>query len=376
MKIVEIKNMKKLLILLLLISFAYQIFPQKKEDGSNVKVDKKYKKSVEQGRKLVAELMTKETIPGFSIAVMKDGKLLWSEGFGFADLETRLPVSPKTRFRIGSVSKLLTATAVAKLYEQGLLDLDAPIQKYLPNFPKKEFEITSRQLVEHLAGIRHYKRDEFINRQRYETVSESLKIFQDDALLHQPETKYLYSSRGYVLLSAVIEGAAKQDFLSFMQEKVFTPLKMPNTFPDDNKKLVENRTRFYAKTSDNKWNNETFTDNSDRWAAGGFVSTAEDLAIFGSESLKDGFLKAETSALIFTSQKTKDGKETGVGFAWRIGKDSKGRTIYHHGGESVGGRAFLIVYPESKIVIAMMCNLTFARFAEADAEKISELFYN
>lgn len=373
--------MRKILALIILLLSLYPVRSQKKDDSANIKTPKQYKKSAAEGRKIVAELMAKETIPGFSIAVSVDGKIVWSEGFGYADLENHyadlenhIMASPQTRFRVGSISKLFTATAVAKLYEQGVLELDAPVQKYVPGFPKKEFDITSRQLVGHLAGIRHYKRDEFVNRQHYDSVQESLNIFKDDPLLHQPETKYLYSSRGFVLLSAVIEGATKQDYLSYMQEKVFAPLKMQNTVPDDNKKIVENRAGFYAKTSDNKWNNEVYGDSSDRWGAGGFISTAEDLVRFGSESLNGSFLKPETRSLVFTPQKTKDGKETGVGFGWRIGKDDKGRTIYSHGGESLGGRAFLIVYPESKVVVAMLSNLTFARFAEAEAGKIGGLF--
>ncbi len=368
--------MKNFLLLTILLAFILPAFPQGQSQSATVKTPKKYKKSVETGRVLIKDLMTKEAIPGFSVAVMKDGQFVWSEGFGYADLETRLPVTPQTRFRIGSLSKLLTAAAAAKLYEQGLLDPDAPVQKYISSFPKKEFEITPRQLLGHLAGIRHYKPDEAISSRRYESVADALKIFQDDALLHQPETKMLYSSWGFVLLSAAIEGAAKKDFLSLMQEQVFAPLKMTNTFPDDNKKIIESRSRFYSKNADKTWNNEVYADTSDRWAAGGFVSNAEDLASFGSQMLNDGFLKPETRNSVFTSQKLKDGKETGVGLAWRIGKDGKGRKIYHHGGASAGGRTFLLVYPESKISVALFCNLTFARFAESDAEKIAELFMN
>lgn len=240
----------------------------------------RYVRAVQQGRNLVEDLMTQQGIPGLSVAVAVDGAVVWSEGFGFADLENRVPVSPKTRFRIGSVSKLLTAAAVARLYEQGYLDLDAPVQRYVPAFPKKDFEITTRQLAGHLAGVRHYKREEFINRQRYNTVVESLNMFKDDPLLHQPGAKYLYSTYGYTLISAVIEGASKQDYPSYMLQHLFQPLNM------------------------------------------------------------------------------------------------QGHRIYHHGGESIGGRAFLIVYPDSKLVVALLANLTFARIAEQDASKIAWMFMN
>lgn len=328
----------------------------------------------QQARKFAAELMAQQNIPGLSVAVAIDDQIVWSEGFGFADLENRVEARPTTRFRTGSVSKLLTAAAVARLYEQGRIDLDAPVQRYVPAFPKKEQEISVRQLAGHLAGIRHYSRDEFINTQRYNGVSESLKVFQDSPLLHPPGTKYLYSSYGYTLISAAVEGASNQAFLNYMQDQVFRPLKMESTIADDNQQIIASRTRFYSRNDNGQWVNATYTDNSNRWAAGGFISTAEDLARFASAHLKDGFLKPETRTLMFTSQKINDGKETGVGIGWRMGKDTEGRRILHHGGESMGGRAFLLMYPEQKIVVVMLANLTFARFGEKEASSLAALF--
>jgi CubicO group peptidase (beta-lactamase class C family) len=336
--------------------------------------DSKYKKSINQAETLIADLMSNQGIPGLSAAAAVNDKIVWSEGFGSADLEGAVSVSRQTRFRIGSVSKLFTASAIAKLYEQGLIDLDAPVQNYVPAFPKKEYEITSRELVGHLAGIRHYNRSEFVNQQSYNSVSDTLKIFQTDALLHQPGSKYFYSSYGYVLLSNVVEGAAKQNFAAYLQNQLFNPLQMNGTTADDNRKIIKQRARFYARSSDGQISNEIYADYSDRLAAGGFISTAEDLVSFGSKSLQGSLFKPETRSLIFTPQKTLDGKETTVGFGWRIGKDGKGRAIYYHGGDAVGGRAILVVYPEAKVVVAILCNLTFAKISEADAANFADLF--
>ena len=173
----------------------------------------KYSEPIKNARELINELMVKQGIPGLSVTIAIDDKVVWSEGFGYADLEHSVRVTPNTSFRVGSISKLFTAVALAKLHEQGLLDLDAPVQQYVPNFPKKKYVITSRQLAGHLAGIRHYKRrSDFINYRHYRTVSGGLKTFKDDALIFQPETKYSYSSYGFVLLSNVVEGAAKKRF--------------------------------------------------------------------------------------------------------------------------------------------------------------------
>jgi len=331
--------------------------------------------AIGQGQKFLKELMSQQGVPGLAVAVGVNGKIVWSEGIGLADLEHRVSVSPQTRFRVGSISKLFTATAVAKLHEQGLLDLDAPVQKYAPPFPRKDFEITTRLLAGHLAGIRHYAPAEFINRQRSSSIEDSLNVFKNDPLVHQPGTKYLYSTYGYTLISAVIEGASKEEYLTFMRKDVFEPLNMPRTVPDDNRRIIENRTGFYVRGQDGQLSNESNTDNSNRRAAGGFLSTAEALVRFGSAHLGQGFLKSESLTLIFTSQRTSDNKETGVGIGWRIGKDAKGREIYHHGGDSVG-RAFLVVYPNSKVIVALLANLTFARFAEKEASLLADLFVN
>ena len=330
--------------------------------------------AIEQGRAAIKEWISDQGIPGLSVAVAKNGDLIWSEGFGSADVENNVPASPKTRYRIGSVSKVLTAAALARLAERNLLDLDAPVQRYVPSFPAKEHEITPRLMAGHLAGLRHYRREDYINTVRKENVLDSLKIFQDDPLLHRPGEKYFYSSYGYVLLSAVIEGVTKKDFLTSLADLVFAPAEMTATQADDNRAVIQDRSRHYSKGADSPLQNEAYTDPSDRWAAGGFLSTAEDLARFGSLHLKPGFFEPETLSLLFTSQKTLDGNETGVGLGWRIGWDAKGRKIYHHGGDSLGGRAFLVIYPESGFVIAIAANLSFARIAESEAARLIDPF--
>ena len=338
-----------------------------------------YQNAIEKSRKIIAETMAKQNIPGLSIAVAVDGKIIWSEGFGFADLENQLRVTPLTRFRIASISKPLTAAAMARLYEQGKLDLDAPVQKYVPNFPSKGVEITARQLVGHLSGIRHYRRDkdedkdDFFNRKRYyKSVTEGLKVFENDPLDFPPGTKFGYSSYGYTLLSAIIESADGEDFLTVMQKEVFEPLKMRNSSADDNRKVIPNRTGFYSLDADKKVINAPYIDSSESWAGGGFLSNSEDLVRFGSAHLQKGFLKEETLKVMFTSQKTSDGKETGTGLGWRINKDKEGRIYYFHPGENVGGRSYLLMYPEKKVVVAMLHNLTGASLASII--DISKLF--
>jgi serine beta-lactamase-like protein LACTB, mitochondrial len=313
--------------------------------------------AIAQARALIETWMARTLSPGVSIAVSRNGRLLWSEGIGCADLELQVPVSTATRFRIGSVSKPLAAAALGSLVEEGRLDLDAPVQRYVPDFPVKAWPITARQLAGHLAGVRHYEAGEFEIRDHFDTVRKGLAMFEKDALLFEPGTQFSYSTYGFNLLSAVIEGAAGEPFLSVMEERVFAPAGMHETAADDPATIVPNRARCYTRTAETgKIVNAGFVDNSYKWAGGGIVSTPEDLVAFVNALLDGRLIKPETVRLLWTSQKTSDGKETEYGMGWGVDKDAKGRARVRHSGGAQGGRANLIVYPAERLVVAMVVN--------------------
>jgi len=297
-------------------------------------------------------------IPGFAIAVAVDGRIVWSEAFGFANVEASLPATPATQFRIGSVSKPLTATAVAQLFEIGKLDLDAPVQRYVPTFPQKSAPITTRLAGGHLAGLRHYQGDEFTLNRRFATVIEGLSIFKDDPLVAAPGTRFSYSSYGFNLLSAVVEGASGEEFLAYMSRHVFKPLRMTATAPDRSDSLIPNRTRFYDRVAAGGYSLSPTVDNSYKWAGGGFLSTAEDLVRFGSAMLDPGFLKGATLELLFTPQHTTAGEATPYGIGWYVAKDSLGHRYVYHGGGSVGGTTAFGVDRDSRVVFALVTNLS------------------
>ncbi|HTP69946.1 MAG TPA: serine hydrolase domain-containing protein [Dongiaceae bacterium] len=342
-----------------------------------------YKTGVEGGQPYTAgrenaDKQGKEWIakgdPGLALAVAIDGKLVYSEGFGYADLEERVPVWPTTKFRIGSISKPLTAVGLMRLVEAGKVDLDAPVQKYVPSFPDKGATITVRMVAGHLGGIRHYKDDEFTIQKHYANVRDGLRIFEDDPLVAPPGTKFNYSSYGFNLLSAVMESAAGESFLPYMQGQVFGPLGLVHTMADQNTQIVEQRSRFYEIPKDGPVENAPYVDNSYKWAGGGFLSTAEDLVRFGSALLQPGFLKAESLNTMFTSQKTASGEETGYGIGWGVAKSKSGKVIYEHSGGSVGGTSQLIVYPETHVVVALVTNLSDRRWTREEVEAVAEGF--
>ncbi|PHN04283.1 serine hydrolase domain-containing protein [Flavilitoribacter nigricans] len=323
--------------------------------------DPNYQTAIAQARKLVQDTRRDSHFPGIAVAVSVKGKLVWSEGFGFADIAEQEQIDPDRHlFRIGSISKPLTATGLALLYQQGKIDLDAPIQTYVPSFPEKEYPISLRQLGGHLAGIRHYNGTEFLSDKKYETVLEGLDIFQDDPLLHEPGSKYAYSSYGWNLISAAMETAAGEDFLSYMEEKVFDPLDLEHTFAEHMDQTYEDRVSFYELKND-QLELSPYVDNSYKWAGGGFISTAEDMIRFGNAHMHPGFLNEETWLTFTRSQTDNNGKMTNYGIGWRSGEDNKDREWFGHSGGSVGGTSFLAIYPEQEIVVVTLVNLSSAR---------------
>lgn len=322
-------------------------------------------------RKFILDTMRALGAPGASVTVIKDGTVVWSEGFGWADLEQRVAVTPLTRFRIGSVSKSLTAIGLGLLVQQGKIDLDAPVQRYVPGFPVKKAPVTVRELAGHTAGIRHYRGDEMLVQRHYASVTEALDIFRNDTLLFTPGTRFSYSSYGFNLLSAAMEQAAGEPFVAFMARRVLAPMGLRHTVAEFTDSLVPFRAHFYTLADSGRGIvNAPFVDNSYKWAGGGFLSTTEDLARVGQLLLDGALLEPKTRQLLWTSQHTTDGRETGYGMGWFVDHDPAGRRRVYHSGGSVGGTAYLLIYPDEKLVLALLVNSdhTFVRAAPTIAE--------
>ena len=320
---------------------------------------------VELADQKLTDFFEGKDIPGLSISISQKGDLVFSKGYGYADIEKKIPVDPaKTKFRIGSVSKTVTAAGLAKLYDQGKIDLDAPIVQYVPSWPEKKHPITLRQLAGHLAGIRHYRGMEFMSRTKYESVTDGLAIFINDPLINTPGTEYSYSSYGWNLIAAAMENAAAPeasflsdvDFLSFMQTEVFDALGMDNTVADHADQDIADRTSFY-QIDNGKIVKAPYVDNSYKWAGGGFVGTTEDLCKFGQAHMHSGYLTQETLDLWMTSQKTTDGKKTNYGIGWRTFERPSGKTFYGHSGGSVGGITYFLIHKPSQTVLAITANV-------------------
>lgn len=320
-----------------------------------------YGGAIGDARASLVERMRYFGTPGLSVAVAIRKELVWAECFGYLDLQNRIPVSPTTRFRVGSISKPFTAALIARLEEEGRLSWDAPVRTYL-DYPEKTHAFTPRQLGGHIAGVGRSKPLPLLNTRSYSSVQESLREFQDEPLLFAPASRFHYTGEGYTILAAIAEAVSEKDFLSLMQEWVFQPLAMTNTCPD--LPGVTNVSVFY----DNYTNKDRMPviapphDSSRHWAAGGFLSTPLDMVKFANAHLTGGFLRAETVATLFTSQRTADGSETGYGIGWSIVVGPSGARQVRHLGDTVGAQAFLILCPDFELVIALACTGNFWNF--------------
>lgn len=340
---------KSLSLFLLLLACACASTPQRDHTAA-----------IDASRAELAQLVESAKIPGAAIAVTHGDAIVWHDTFGFADVDAKKPVTAETRFRIGSVTKLLTATALLRLVDEGRVQLDDPVSKYLPDFPHGA--ITLRQLAGHLGGIRHYLPHEFMNATHYDSATASVARFANDPLLSPPGEKYFYTTYGYNVLGAVIERVTGKHFEAALQSLLFQPMQMRETaFASD-----AHTTTFYERGKV-----APTVDLSDRLPAGAALSTVRDLARFLIATPK---LPPRTLEMFLTPQQTSDGKPTNVGIGWRIAKDDAGRTFLHHGGQSTGGRAFVLVYPRERVGVAFVSNAGGVPFSEKEAAAIAARF--
>jgi serine beta-lactamase-like protein LACTB, mitochondrial len=304
---------------------------------------------------LVQEFMKKEPVPALTVAIGRDGRIVYSKAFGEADIENEVKATPETLIRTGSIAKPISALAAMTLAEAGKLDLDAPVQKYCPAFPQKQWTVTTRQVLGHIAGIRHYKEGEMDSIRHYDDMSGGFAIFANDPLLFEPGTKYQYSTYGYTVIGCVVEGASGEKFADYVTRRVLQPAGMTHTFVDDRWKIVPHRARPYSK-KDFKIINADFMDSSYKVPGGGLVSTAEDLVRF-EMALADGkLLKPTTLDVMWTSLKTKDGKPTNYGLGFAVDEANGQKTIGHNGGQQ-GCSTSMLELPNKKIAVAVMANI-------------------
>lgn len=305
---------------------------------------------------LVGARVTQLGIPGLAAAVVAHEQVVWAAPFGMADVENAVAVRTTTSFRLASVSKPITAVAVMQLVERGKLELDAPVQRYVPSFPEKPWPVTIRQLLGHLGGIRHYGEGEFASTRRYASVAEGLSIFRDDPLAHPPGTKFLYTSYGFNLLGAAVEGASGESYLDYVRKNVFEPAGMFGARDDDQRALIPYRAQGYVKTSSGDLRNSELADTSNKLPGGGLVGSAEDVARFAMALTGGLLLDRESLARMLTRQSTRDGKPVGYGMGFFLTDRGGVREAWHTGGQQRVSNV-LYLQPDRHIGVVLLSNL-------------------
>ncbi len=346
-------------------------------DASSDTQKSKHSRAIEYLSRALGTFVSDTPIPGMSVAVAIDGEIVWSEGFGYADLESRAPATPNTVYRIASISKPMTGAVAARMWRAGRLDLDAPIRDYLPEFPeKKKGTITVRHLLGHQSGIRHYADDqEKFSTVHYGSLVDALSMFADSPLLFAPGERMSYTTLGYTVLGAVMEKASGMKFVDLMQKELFDPLGMRHTGPDEVSTLVPNRSGTYALDRDlGIAVNAPLTDHSYKIPGGGILSTAEDVAMFGAALTEPGFFDSETIDEMMKPMKFNNGQETDYAMGWALDIGNDGTVQWNHGGNQPGARSFLLVYPEENVSVAILANIDGAPINRPEAEMLAEPF--
>jgi len=335
------------------------------------------------------EEIKRTNTPSLQISIGTDNQIIYQDAFGLSDIENQVVATPKTKYRTASIAKWFTAAAAMQLVEQKKLDLDKAVQEYCPQYPLKKWTITTRDLLTHTSGIRHYidykkliasaKSQEeriYLNKKhivaqlnsykRFNEVISPLEDFKNDALLFRPASNWKYTSFGYRLLACVIQGAADSNYRKLMAELIFTPLNMNNTIEDDAWKITPNRASGY-RLQDGNLRRADMRDVSNNLPAGGYLSTSTDLVKFAM-GFNNGLL-SKKSILQMSSPVMVEEVDVHQPLSWRDAIPSKDKYGYGlmlfskyekgmigHTGRQAGGSAILVLSLDKNISIAIMTN--------------------
>lgn len=363
--------------------------PQEIPSSKQLAAAPKWTDAVERARQSVRAVIAEQNLPGVSVAVGAGGEIVWAEGFGWANIEHRVPVTPDTRFRIGTASKVLTSAAVGWLMEKGRLNLDDEIHGYVPAFPKKQWPVTLRQVMAHVAGITRDAGDEEpVGVQegqppapRCQQTADRLERFADRPLLFEPGTEYRYSNYGWILVSAAVEAAAAEPFSRFMRRQIFEPLGMKHTSAESPLEPSPDRATFYFPrfSADPRYGPDEGREVDYSCFAGSaaFVSTPSELVRFGIAMQSGSLLQPATVQTLQESQRLTSGDAVGYGLGWDIETATLAGASTRqlgHDGDMLGGMvASFMIFPHHGLIVAVTSNIGFAD-TPAIGLKIAEAF--
>jgi len=300
--------------------------------------------------------MRHQHIPGLSLLVVKDGKIVQAEGFGLANVELQEPVKPETIFQSGSVGKQFTATAVMMLVEEGKVALDDPLTKYFPDAPTTWKKVTIRQLLSHTAGFGDYPKD-FDMRKDW-TEDEELKLIESTPLAYPPGTKWEYSNFGYVTLGILIHRVTGEFYGDFLQQRIFQPLGMQTTRIISEADIIPNRSAGYRLVKGELKNQEWVSPVVNTTADGSLYFTILDLAKWDAALYTEKLLRRSSLDVMWTPVKLKNGQPNkgNYGFGWFI-EQRNGHRCIHHDGAWQGFETAIDRYVDDHLTVVALSNL-------------------
>ncbi len=294
--------------------------------------------------------------PGAAVIVVKDGKVIFRQGYGMANMELGVPMAPDMLFRLGSITKQFTAVAILMLAEQGKLAISDEVTKYLPDYPTQGHKITIEHLLTHTSGIKNYTAlPEWRSQWRKDvTLKELIDLFKDKPMEFAPGERWNYSNSGYVLLGAIIEKVSGQSYQEFIEKNIFAPLGMKNSFYDDTARIIARRAAGYSKDKTGYRNAEYL---SMTWphAAGALMSTVDDLALWDAALYTEKLVKQESLKRAWTPYVLSSGKPTKYGYGWII-SSVEGHRIIEHGGSINGFTTNAVRLPDDRVFVAILTN--------------------
>ena len=346
-------------------SVGWSTFPKTKKSQAIVQHQDVISKKADS---LLKDIFTHLKTPAISVAVGKNGRIIWSNAMGYEDIENKKKVSLKTKFRIGSTSKAVTSVGLGILLENKKLSLDSKVKDFVPYASKNLSEITLKQLASHTSGIRNYGLCfcfpiwEYYNNDVYTNTQESVAVFNKDKLLFPSGTNFSYSTYNYTILSAMIEGATKMSFPDFMKKSLYDPLDIDITIESQNIE-IKNLSKFY-EIEDGKYKEVYKVNNSNKWAGGGLIATPTALVTLGNVFLNHTFLKKETMQSLIQPVSLKNGQvnEQQYAIGWRnsttksIFEGNHEVQILHHAGTANGATSVFILFPEYNASISLLVN--------------------
>jgi CubicO group peptidase (beta-lactamase class C family) len=302
-------------------------------------------------------LYSDHQLMGVSAAYSIDNKIIWQHSMGYADQENTIPFTERTLNRTASIAKPMTAIAIMQLVENGQIDLDVPIQTYLPNYPtKKKGTITVRHLLTHSSGIDAYKNAKEAETQKeYPTLTDATEVFSKRKLKFTPGTDFFYTTYGYVVLGLIIEVVSGLSYEEYMKQNIWDKVGMASTGVEKYNVNYTNKSQLFhhekGKTRLGKKNNL-----SSKVPGGGIYSTVEDLLKFGNGVVNNTFVKAATlEQMIEVNGLKKDGNP--YGFGWFLyGPAPHQNVVIGHSGEQTGVSSQLMIIPKSKTVVVVLSN--------------------